>query len=69
VLQELLHFYWVVRQDEVDAFQWFIHHLTDLEYRLNCDRKSGAVESRYYCEINIYITSAAKEPVPEKPMR
>jgi hypothetical protein len=31
VTQELLHFYWVVRQDEVDAFQWFIHHLAELQ--------------------------------------
>lgn len=45
-LQELLHFYWVVRQDEVDAFQWFIHHLADLEYRLKV-KGSLAVDIGY----------------------
>jgi hypothetical protein len=38
-------------------------------YRLKSYRASGAVDKRYYCEINIYITSCGKEPIPERPMR
>ena len=27
---EILHFYWIVRQSELDSFQWLVHMLTGL---------------------------------------
>ena len=53
---EILHFYWIVRSDEVDAFQWFIHLLTDLQYEQKRLREAGQIEQRYYCEIHIFVT-------------
>ena len=59
---ELLHFYWVVRQSELDSFQWLVHMLTDLQYELKKGRESGQITSKYYCEINIFVTGVEKTP-------
>ncbi|GMI05932.1 hypothetical protein TrVE_jg417 [Triparma verrucosa] len=66
---EILHFYWMVRQSDVDSFQWLIHLITDLEHGLKYDREQKQIGPQYYCEINIYITGAKKEPVPVKELR
>ncbi|RYH29171.1 hypothetical protein EON65_09455 [archaeon] len=58
---ELLHFYWVVRQNEVDSFQWLVHLLTDMAYDLKVARANNQIERRYYCEINIYVTAVEKD--------
>ncbi|CAM9209942.1 unnamed protein product, partial [Ectocarpus fasciculatus] len=59
---EILHFYWVVRQSDLDSFQWLVHMLTDLQYELKKSRDNGQVTSRYYCEINIFVTGVSKTP-------
>lgn len=66
---EILHFYWVVRQADVDSFQWFIHMLTEISYDLKKSRESNFIAKRYYCEINIYITACDKNPVKVEPMQ
>lgn len=57
---ETLRFYWIVRFNEVESYQWLIHTLTgmyhriterganaaELEYNLKRFRESGQVESR-----------------------
>lgn len=53
---ELLHFYWIVRYQEIDSYQWLVHTLAELSYELKRARHFGQIEKRYYCEINIYIT-------------
>lgn len=65
---EILHFYWIVRQNEVDSFQWLVHLLTELSYELKVGRKTQQVDKKYYCEINIYITAAPKNPKPPQPL-
>lgn len=57
---ETLRFYWIVRFNEVESYQWLIHTLTELEYNLKRSRESGQVESRYSVEINIYVTAFDK---------
>ena len=34
-----LHFYWIVQHGDIDAFKWFIHLITDLEYEHLRQRK------------------------------
>ena len=65
---EILHFYWIVRQNEVDSFQWLVHMLTEIQYELKRSRKTHQIERCYYCEINIYITAAAKTPKIPDPL-
>ena len=65
---EILHFYWIVRQNEVDSFQWLVHSLAELQYSLLRLRASGQVEQKYYCEINIFVTGVGKERVEAKPL-
>lgn len=60
---EILHFYWVVRQNELDSYQWLVHMLADLQFELHKSRSSNQVTSRYYCEINIYVTGVSKTPL------
>jgi len=66
---EILHFYWMVRQDDVDSFQWLVHLLTDLSHETKHAREQKQIGSQYYVEINIYITGVAKEPVPETELK
>ena len=57
---EILHFYWIVRYDEVDSFQWFVHLLTELSFELKRNKENRQTERQYYLEINIYVTGAPK---------
>jgi hypothetical protein len=66
---EILHLYWVVRQSELDAFQWFVHMLTELQYELKKGREAGQIAQRYYCEINVYVTGVAKQPKAVPPLK
>lgn len=66
---EILHFYWIIRQSEIDSFQWFIYVLTDLSYELKKDRESHQIEDRYYCEINIYITGVSSSEIPHSGLK
>jgi NAD(P)H-flavin reductase len=61
---ELVHFYWVVRQAELDSFQWLIHMLTDLSFELKKSKQYGQIDKSYYCEIHIYVTGAEKDAIP-----
>lgn len=65
---EILHFYWIVRQNEVDSFQWFVHMLTEISYDVLRSREASLIDRRYYCEINIYITGVGKKPLPVNPL-
>ena len=57
---EILHFYWIIRHNEVESFQWLVHLLTELSYDMKRARETKQIESTYYCEINIYVTAAPK---------
>lgn len=57
---EILHFYWIVRYDELDSFQWFVHLLADLSFDLKRNKDSHQIDKQYYLEINIYVTSVPK---------
>lgn len=59
-----VHFYWVVRQSEVDSFTWFVKLLHELECRLASDRLTGAITDEHHIDINIYVSSAPKEKTP-----
>jgi hypothetical protein len=66
---EIVHFYWIVRQNEVDSFQWLIHLLTDISFEMKKGREMHQIEKKYYCEINIYVTAADKnKKVEVKPL-
>eukprot|EP01038_Epipyxis_sp_PR26KG_P010834 gene10834-14544_t len=65
---ELLHFYWLVRQSDVDSFQWLVHMLSDLSFELKKGKTMNQIEKRYYCEINIYITGVEKEKKEVAPL-
>mgnify|MGYP003385496747 CR=1 FL=1 len=54
---EILHFYWVVRHNEIESFQWLVHQLTELQYELHRQRQVGMVSPKHYCEINIFVTA------------
>eukprot|EP01036_Dinobryon_divergens_P033073 gene33073-42785_t len=57
---EILHLYWVVRQNEVESFQWMVHMLTELSYELLRGKATNQISAHYYCEINIYVTAVEK---------
>jgi hypothetical protein len=59
----------MVRQGDIDSFQWLIHLLTDLSHGLKSAREQKQIGPQYYCEINIYITGVKKEPVPVPALR
>jgi predicted ferric reductase len=71
---EKLHFYWVVQHGEVDAFQWFLHLIAELEHEYFKQRSSATTEQaikdwkKYYCEIHMFVTRAPKEKKPVQPM-
>lgn len=53
---EILHFYWVIRYNEIESYQWLVHQLTELCFTLKKGRYANQIEKRYYLEINIYVT-------------
>lgn len=63
-LPHVIYFYWVVRQDEIESFRWFVNILVELEKRLASDRHAGALSSHHYIELNIYVTAAPKPGGP-----
>ena len=67
---EKLHFYWIVQHGEIDAFQWFIHLMADLEHEHLKQRTRGNAKdwNARYIEINLYITRAPKDKVTPDPM-
>lgn len=65
---EIVHLYWVVRQAEVDSFQWLVHLLTELSFELKKAKEMHQIEKKYYCEINIYLTQADKNPKTPNPL-
>eukprot|EP00981_Chlorochromonas_danica_P010602 scaffold3290_cov165-Ochromonas_danica.AAC.45 len=64
---ELLHCYCILRQSEVESFQWFIQALADISFELKKSRAANQIERRYYCEINIYIT-AVEDQLEVRPL-
>ena len=67
---EIIHFYWIVRQAEVDSFQWLVHMLTDLSFEMKKGKETHQIEKKYYCEINIYVTAADKaKKIEVKPLQ
>jgi hypothetical protein len=58
----------------VDAFQWFLHLIAELEHIHHRQRSAANTDqakadwNRFYCEIHMFVTRAPKEkldPVPE----
>lgn len=64
---EILHFYWMVRQSEIESYQWFIHMLTELSFEIKKARESKQIDPRYYVEINVYVTGSERGRVEPKP--
>lgn len=63
---DIVHFYWVVRQNEVESFQWFVALLTSLMAQLQRDRSTNSVAAKYYLEMNVYVTRAEDSyPTPK----
>ena len=58
---EILHFYWVVRQNEVESFQWLVHMLTEIAYEMKNARRTNMVDGKYMLEINIYVTGVDRK--------
>lgn len=65
---EILHFYWIVRHNEIDSFQWLVHMLTELSFELKTCRENAQIDKMFYLEINIYVTAAEKKPVEVSPL-
>ncbi|KAH9247011.1 hypothetical protein BASA81_015442 [Batrachochytrium salamandrivorans] len=63
-IPNVIYFYWVVRQDELESFRWFANVLVELEKRVASDRHAGALSPQHYLEINIYVTNAPKPGGP-----
>lgn len=63
---EILHYYWLVRHNEIHAYQWHVHLLANLNYELKRAKKLGLISPRFYAEMNIYVTGykpgAKKKP-------
>uniref|UniRef100_A0A7S3LKL7 Ferric reductase NAD binding domain-containing protein n=1 Tax=Aplanochytrium stocchinoi TaxID=215587 RepID=A0A7S3LKL7_9STRA len=55
---ETIRFCWILRQNELDSFHWFIELLADLSARVQSDRESGALTELHYVELNIYVTGS-----------
>ena len=55
---------------EIDAFQWFIHLVAELEHEHLKQRTRGDPKdwNSRYIEINLYVTRAPKEKVAPDPM-
>lgn len=64
---ELLYFYWVVRQNEVESFQWLVHMLTELSFELKKGTYNNQIDNKYYCQVNIYVTGVDKDSKYEGP--
>ncbi len=58
---EIMHLYWVVRQGDVDSFQWLVHLLTELSYEYKKAREADQILSSMYCEFNIFVTAVEKD--------
>lgn len=56
-----VHFYWIVRQSEVDSFTWFVELLYELMSRLASDRVAGAISPDHHIDINIYVSGVPKK--------
>jgi len=65
---EIVHFYWIVRQNEVDSFQWLVHMLTELSFELKKGKAMNQIDRSYYCEIHIYVTGVDRKPRPVLPL-
>ena len=60
-----ISFYWMVRQNEIKSFQWFVQLLAELEANVNRDRATGNVDpDNKGCEIHIYVTRVDVRPAP-----
>jgi len=66
---EIMHLYWVVRQGDVDSFQWLIHLLTELSYEYKKQREANEIQSSFYCEFNIFVTAAENDPKTPMPFQ
>ena len=56
---ETIRFCWILRQNEIDSFHWFIELLCDLSARVEADTEAGAIEPGHYVELNVYVTGAS----------
>ena len=58
---------------QVDAFQWFLHLITELEHEHYKQRLGATTEkaradwNRYYCEIHMFVTRVNEASLVFKP--
>jgi hypothetical protein len=67
----LEHICRVVRQAEIESFQWLVHMLTEMSFDIYKGRHTKQIEPHYYCEVNIYVTGVDKKKTAKdfKPLR
>jgi hypothetical protein len=64
----------VVQHDEVDAFQWFLHLIAELEHTHFKQRQGATTDdarrewNKYYCEIHMFVTRAPPKKCEVKAM-
>jgi ferredoxin-NADP reductase len=51
-----LTFVWIVRQNEIDAFQWFLAALTELEAERARDVFGGNINPKNFLEMHVFVT-------------
>ncbi len=66
---EIMHLYWVVRQGDVNSFQWLIHLLTELSFEHKKSREEGLIGNQLYIEFNIFVTAVEKDPQTPLPFQ
>lgn len=59
-----LTFCWVLRQNEVNAFQWFIRYLAEIEAERAKDLATGNVNPRNFLEFHIFVTRVERGATP-----
>jgi hypothetical protein len=59
---------------KVDAFQWFLHHIAELEHEHFKQKANATTDAarkswnKYYCEIHMFVTRAPASPAVVNPM-
>lgn len=56
-----MHFYWVVQHGDVDAFQWFLHQIGELENEVTKQKElatAAGIKWTNCCVMHLFITRA-----------
>ena len=55
-----VHFYWMVRDSDLEAFQWFVHLIAELEDEIS--KQKHLYQNEVWvnsCTVHLFVTSAA----------